>query len=298
MSRSQIAAAARAAATAAGADITHFIYTLAVVAGYSGGGAQGNDVVLGIRATNGQAGWRWCSQCDGLAFWDGSRQPGRCVAGGRHDHSGSSYYSLSHDVNFNNGQNGWRWCSKCETLCFGSATPAPCPTSGTHSFGSSADYVLRINSPGLDEQPSWRWCKNCQTLAYFDATRQPGPCPVNGRHDHSESGNYSIPMAWAASLGFLAHETGHGFGLDHAFGTSRAGNFGNDSRPGAYGDSTDIMSWDGTAKFAVPLYTPAGAGLSGATNVAVCTSRAAPLRVSVQLAASMTARLAATMLCR
>jgi hypothetical protein len=265
MERATLIATARAAATAAGVDLSGYRHTLAIVTGYPGGGAQGADVVCSITATNGQPGWRWCNKCEGLAFWDDSRPPGPCPKGDRHDHSDSAYYSLPHDTSFPNGQSGWRWCNKCETLIFNTATPAPCPAGGTHALGSSYDYVLRKDSTGENEQQSWQWCNNCQALAYYDGSRPPGACAKGGTHDHTGSGNYSIPYAWAACLGFLAHETGHGFGLGHAFGPSRDGDIGNDRSPGAYGDWTDIMSWSRTAGFAVPLFTPAGAGLSAPT---------------------------------
>jgi hypothetical protein len=36
--------------------------------------------------------WRWCSKCGAIAYWDGSRDPGPCPGGGRHDHSASVFY--------------------------------------------------------------------------------------------------------------------------------------------------------------------------------------------------------------
>src|SRR5262249_25141189 len=89
MSRSAAAALARTAAADAGVDITGYRYTLAVFVDSGHFGAQGEDVACGVRAIQGQPGWRWCKKCEGLAFWDGSRQPGTCAAGGRHDHSES-----------------------------------------------------------------------------------------------------------------------------------------------------------------------------------------------------------------
>jgi hypothetical protein len=256
---------ARTAASTAGADLSGFMYTLAFVNG-TPTGRTGNSVAMDILASNGQDGWRWCSKCEGFAFWGGWQQsPAPCIGTGVHDHSDSSYYSLPHDTNFPDGQPGWRMCAKCQALIFDTANPAPCPGNGTHSLDSAFQYVVRMNSTAPNEQQNWRWCNKCQALAYFDFRRLPGLCPVNGRHDHTGSGNYSIPFAWSASMGILGHETGHVFGLDHAFGTSRSGDFGNDTRPGAYGDWTDIMSWAGTAQFAAPLYTPVGAGLSAPT---------------------------------
>jgi hypothetical protein len=155
----------------------------------------------------------------------------------------------------------------------------------------SASYVLRNNATANNEQPHWRWCAKCEALAYWDGSRQPGPCKAGGTHDHSRSGDYSIPYAYSANLGFLAHETGHGFGLDHASGTSRSGDFCNDSRPGAYGDWTDIMSFANTAQFVVPLYSPAGAGLSTPTLIKMGWTGPAEVKTLVAPAAPQTVTL-------
>jgi hypothetical protein len=260
--RSAAAAVARAAATAAGEDVTGYRYTLALFVGSGHFGNQGEDIAAGINDTRGQPGWRWCSKCEGLAFWDGSREPGPCAATGRHDHSGSAYYSIEHDTTISDGQAGWRWCRQCETIIFLTSSPAACPAGGNHALSSSFQYVIRMGSTSPDEQNNWKWCVRCQGLAYDDPGRGPGPCPVGGRHDHSGSANYSLPIAWSATVGAFSHESGHCFGFTHAFGPSRSGDLFNDTRPGAYGDWTDIMSWANTAMFASPRYTPAGSGLS------------------------------------
>ena len=212
------------------------------------------DVAIGISATNGQPWCRWCSQCDGLAFWDGSREPGRCIAGNRHDHSGSSNYSLPHNTTFSGGQPGWRWCSQCEGLIFQTATPSPCPAGGPHKLGGSADYALRNGGTDPTEQPNWRWCNKCQILAYFDGSRQPGPCPVNGRHDHTGSGNYSIPnAAWTASL--VPHRTSSWL---RSVSQTPHGRRGMPKQHAVR--STDDQRADLTARFAGPL-KPAPAGV-------------------------------------
>jgi len=40
-------------------------------------------------------------------------------------------------------------------------------------------------------QADWRWCKKCQGLAF--SLNQPSVCPAGGSHDHSQSGNYTLP---------------------------------------------------------------------------------------------------------
>lgn len=268
MQRGEVAALARATAQAAGVVTVGYRHVLAVVYDRPDSGAVGSDFILGVQPWQGQPGWRHCRRCESLAFWDGTREPGLCSAGGRHDHSASSYYAVAHDSAVVDGQPGWRWCRVCEGLIFeGAQTSSPCAGGGTHDLAGFR-YLLRNGSTDGGEQSGWRWCARCDGLAYSPDALTSGRCPGGGGvHDHQGSGNYSLPLAWAASVGLLAHETGHGFGLNHAFGTKRTGDFGNDRRPGAYGDWSDIMSWAGTASFNAARYTPAGAGLGAAMRI-------------------------------
>ena len=256
------ASLARTTASNAGVDLSRFKNILAIYGdcGKYGVGAIGNDVVVGLYFNSGQPGWRHCTQCESLVFWDGSRLPGLCAAGGRHTLDG--YYAPIMNSILPGGQTGWRWCCKCEAMVFNN--PATCPAGGQHDLSQSADYQLRLNGQiAVNEQDNWWWCSKCQGLAYWDKSRLEGVCSMNGRHDHSSSGTYCIPIGCSVSIADLAHETGHGYGLDHAFNTNRSGDFYNDNRPGAYGDSTDVMGTP--ARFAAPSFTDAGTGLSAPT---------------------------------
>ena len=67
------------------------------------GGAHdfdGSDYSLVKNMPNvlGQTNWHWCKNCYQLAYHDGSRPPGRCPAGGQHDHSMSSSYVIPNDT--------------------------------------------------------------------------------------------------------------------------------------------------------------------------------------------------------
>jgi hypothetical protein len=263
LDRSPAAAVAREAATRAGEDLSGYRYTLAIFAGSNHFGAQDSNVVASIQVTRGQPGWRWCRKCECLSYWDGSRTPGPCADDSRpHDFAGSGYYSVEHDTTIVDGERGWRRCRNCEVLVFSTPTPAPCPAGHTHSF-DSVEYLIRRGShDAATEQNNWKRCNLCQCLAYYDGGRQAGRCRVADRHDHDERNNYSVPNAWSLAVGGMSHESGHALGLDHAFGPDRNGNLGNDDRPGAYGDWTDIMSWANTAQFATAQFTPAGCGLN------------------------------------
>jgi len=127
-------------------------------------GPSGNYTLPFNRAgAQGQANWRWCRKCQGLAF--GGHAGGVCVKGGTHDFSQSADYVLQHDVAPAGHQTGWRWCRKCDGLAYGGAAGA-CPAGGGHDYTGSADYALAANLPEAEGQPNWRWCAKCQSLGY------------------------------------------------------------------------------------------------------------------------------------
>lgn len=127
----------------------------------------------------GQANWRWCRKCQGLAF--GGHAGGVCVKGGTHDFSQSADYVLLHGTTPAGHQPGWRWCRKCDGLAYGGATGA-CPAGGPHDYSGSWEYSLAMNQPEAEGQPNWRWCAKCQSLAYaggpVGATREELGLPV------------------------------------------------------------------------------------------------------------------------
>jgi hypothetical protein len=143
------------------------------------------------RSLSMQENWQWCDKCHGLAF-AGDRSPGRCPAGGLHDHQGSWDYALVMNVPGAAGQHDWRWCNKCQGLAFaGNRSPGPCPAGGLHDHKDSGDYTLVMNVPGAAGQHNWRWCNKCQGLG-FAGGPSPGACPAGGLHDYRLSGDYSL----------------------------------------------------------------------------------------------------------
>lgn len=126
-------------------------------------GPSGNYILPVNRAgLPGQANWRWCRKCQGLAF--GGHAGGVCVKGGPHDFSHSADYVLRHDEAPAGHQTNWRWCRKCDGLAYGGGS-GTCPAGGAHDHAGSADYALACE-PGAEGQPDWRWCAKCQSLAY------------------------------------------------------------------------------------------------------------------------------------
>jgi hypothetical protein len=252
--RGDVVGLARAAAVSnAGVDFGNgqFERVIAVVSDCPDQGNTyiGGDVFGFFSDAPGQRGWRWCSNCQSLAFYDGTAaHPGACAAapGSFHVHDFGVPYAPYTDVNSIPGgyvtavEFGWCWCNKCQAMVFQTAIPANCPGGGQHSLSPSLGYVFRIDggaAPG--EQEGWRRCGKCQGLVN-NATPQ-GACPMGGSHDVTKSDTYTVPFGWAVDLGFFSHETGHGLGLNHSFGTGRSGDLLSDSRPGAYGDTADIM---------------------------------------------------------
>jgi len=97
------------------------------------------------------------------------------------------------------GQNGWRKCTKCAGLYyarFGIGAHGP-----IHMFDGSDDYSLLLGDAAARGQPGWRWCSQCYALAFQEAGKPAGACLAGGRHDHSSSGNYTLPRDRAARAG-------------------------------------------------------------------------------------------------
>jgi hypothetical protein len=93
-----------------------------------------------------QPGWRWCRNCQCLAFtgWPG-RCPGAATPGGPHDHTGSGRYSVPYESQPPQAQPDWRWCRNCQCLAF-TGWPGRCPGAATpggpHDHTGSGRYSV------------------------------------------------------------------------------------------------------------------------------------------------------------
>jgi hypothetical protein len=220
-------------AAADNVDLSPYYGLIVVINGPGDSSNIGLNMVMNVAGRWGQDNWRWCNKCQGIAY-TGNVALGPCPAGGNHDHGGSSNYSLSlNDASFP-GQDNWRWCNKCQGLAYaGSATPGKCPAGGNHVHAGSGDYRLGYGTVGYGGQNQWKWCKKCQGLAYAGGATQ-GPCPAGGLHDHTGSFDYTLTnFDYGINLTFVAHETGHGYGMEHSWSANP------DTE---YGDPWDIMS--------------------------------------------------------
>src|ERR1700741_3879278 len=109
-----------------------------------------------------QAGWRWCSKCEGMFYRKDTHGPnivggtstGACPAGGGHNDSASGKYFERVGEDGRLQQGGWRWCRKCEGLFYrrdthganlvGGSSTGVCPTGGGHDDSASGHYAAII----------------------------------------------------------------------------------------------------------------------------------------------------------
>jgi hypothetical protein len=104
--------------------------------------AQGFTFVLPFdepETPTAQANWRFCNKCFSMFF---GPIPGRCIAGGGHDSSGSVNFVLPHDIpETPEAQQGWRFCRKCSRMFF-SGNAGVCVAGGGHDGTGSFNFVL------------------------------------------------------------------------------------------------------------------------------------------------------------
>jgi hypothetical protein len=145
-----------------------------------------------------QAGWRWCSKCQGMfyAMATGNHM-GVCPAGGKHIDAGSGHYLevVGGDAP-GKLQGGWSWCSKCMGFFYSRASEGAggmghCPAGGTHTKEGSGAYAAVIGEDGRRQQGGWRWCGKCMGMFYARSRGTMGICPGGGAHTDAGSGHYA-----------------------------------------------------------------------------------------------------------
>jgi hypothetical protein len=89
-----------------------------------------------------QSDWRWCRNCQCLAF---THWPGKCagaaVSAGPHDYTGSGRYSVPYESQPPGTQPDWRWCRNCQCLAF-THWPGKCAAGGPHDHTGSGRYSV------------------------------------------------------------------------------------------------------------------------------------------------------------
>lgn len=147
---------------------------------------------------SGQGFWRRCQKCQGLYWIKDDRNPVLvpCPAGGQHSSEGSRPYLVVNAQPAAPGQHGWRWCNKCHGLFFGPGeAESRCPATGAHNSQGSGDYTVVQNTSEAPGEQDWRWCRKCQSI-FFGPNESLSDCAADhGRHDGSQSGNYSMLVA-------------------------------------------------------------------------------------------------------
>jgi hypothetical protein len=240
-----------------GVDLSPFYGVIAVINANADDSDDGRDLAVGIGGTWGQQNWKWCNKCQALAY--AGSGTGVCAAGGTHDQSGSSLYSLALDQPAFPGQSNWRWCKNCQVLNYGGNPPGPCPAGGVHDYSKSGNYSLGSGKVGYPGQNGWMWCLKCQGLVYAGSGATPGKCSGGGVHDTSKSANYTLVQNSSnLNMSFCAHESGHALGLGHSW-------YSPPESPTAspeveYGDPWDIMSAMAVNNFSSTKFPPAGPG--------------------------------------
>jgi hypothetical protein len=103
---------------------------------------------------NGQDGWYWCVNCQGMFFnpYGDTVEIGLCPAFTRYSGLGHrrlwGSYRIEQLPNLDGGprQTGWRWCSRCAGLWFiGNKSSGRCWGNDVgHTSGNSGNYALRV----------------------------------------------------------------------------------------------------------------------------------------------------------
>ena len=167
--------------------------------------AQEATQLEGAALGNTQAGWRWCSKCDGMHNISGGI--GACPAGGTHSTSGSGPYAIAKS-DPKMPAPVWRCCSKCKGLFHPWPDNGVCPTGGTHDGTGSVDYHMFFGLDAEIGQRGWRECSVCTGLFYAGSAPY-GTCPAGGQHkvgnsDYMPFREADLPILW----GWVTDSTG------------------------------------------------------------------------------------------
>ena len=149
-----------------------------------------------VSAADIQAGWRFCSKCNGLFWGGGGSDKAPCSAGGVRNRMGYIFH-LPHSVpGTPTAQSNWRFCDKCFGLFWnGYPDKGRCAAGVAHRvFGF--DYVIPHSiAPNATHQDSWRYCGKCKAMFYFDYKPYAikfGICSAGGGH---EAAGYKFVLA-------------------------------------------------------------------------------------------------------
>lgn len=233
------------------------------------GGSDGPNMVWGLNGYDstpawGDSSWVFCSKCLGILRAAPSRLLAPyaipCPTGGTHSVPRGRHYITVSDSSVPQLRTLDR-CVKCGLLYasdlprtrtrprlapYGGASmeAVECAAGGGHfRSGETTQALSRWADPPAERE--FGTCHQCRLVLHDDADG--APCPTSSRGHQVEKTILAFPsveLRLEGGRGFMAHEMGHGYGLDHGRGIEpRSHNLGNDSWPGAYGDPSDMMSF-------------------------------------------------------
>jgi hypothetical protein len=103
-----------------------------------------------------QAGWRWCSKCQGLFFGGPATTGGACPKGGAHDGGGSGTYCLLWRPGAGaDAQPGWRWCRNCQGLFYAGSSPVSGVCPAVDARRAHVEWLMhRFDFAGVHIHPS------------------------------------------------------------------------------------------------------------------------------------------------
>ncbi|GAA1869229.1 hypothetical protein [Myceligenerans crystallogenes] len=137
-------------------------------------------------------GWRWCSNCQCLAYADFGGPPGPCHDGSPHNYDGSGRYAV---IDGRPGmrpvaQAGWRACQACHLLAFAGFGSGMCVSGGQHRFAVGSYQIPIGQEPTVSQQGGWRWCSRCQNMTFSGYGT--GACIAGGGHEIAGSSIYNL----------------------------------------------------------------------------------------------------------
>ena len=245
------------------------------------GGNSASNVAYGLNGLTSpvdwaEAGWRRCTYCHSMISPSGAGRPctnSKAAAG--HSAFDGWTWAIPTDSTIPQMQGGFAACSKCGCLfdTTAAAKGTTCAAGGGHASAAGAPYFamqwadpLGPSWDTVTSQPSSRDLYVCGDCHILTSAVDNAVCPATGNPHALGPTELSVaPVTrYAYNRTFLAHEMGHAYGFVHGLGWQvQSTDSADDCLPGAYGDSSDIMS-----AMICDFYTPTSRDPDAALGIA------------------------------